>query len=228
MKGQRKGRNFRGGGKPRRPGPPNRRPQNPSQLTLQRLEGDRYTLVPPECALDRDLDLEEVHSMRDGGEPEIARDELLYLVADCRGFLEAHNLLGELALEEEDIPLARGHFGFAYECGLAALPERFRGVLPAAAGYNPHFFAAGRGLARCLIAKGDLRKGREVLEQLAKFDPQEPVTQDLLLQLKERTAGQIKAAGSTAPAKTRGPQLEILDNADVPPASPRGLEEGRT
>lgn len=76
--------------------------------------------------LDRDLDLVEVHNMIAGAELEIARDELLYLVADCRGFLEAYCILAELALEEGDIPLAKGHYGFAYENGLDALPRGFR------------------------------------------------------------------------------------------------------
>lgn len=121
-----------------------------------------------------------------GGELEIARDELLYLVADCRGFLEAYCILAELALEDGDIPLAKGHYGFAYENGLEALPKGFKGKLPYDEGYNSHFFKAGRGLARCLIAKGELKKGREVLEQLLKFDPSEPESADLLKQLHER------------------------------------------
>ena len=39
--------------------------------------------------------------MIEADELDIARDELLYLVADCPGFIEAHNLLAMLALEEE-------------------------------------------------------------------------------------------------------------------------------
>ena len=31
-------------------------------------------------------------------------------------------MLGELALEENDVSLARGHFGYAYEIGVRALP----------------------------------------------------------------------------------------------------------
>ena len=190
MDDSRKRKGKRGGGQgwkqPRKPSSGASRPHNPSLLTVRRLEGNRYALVPPECAVDRELDLEEVQTMMSRGEADIARDELLYLVADCRGFLEAHNLLAEVALEEEDIPVARGHFGFGYEMGLAALPPGFKGELPANQGYNPHFFLAGRGLARCLIAKGELKEGREVLEQLLKFDPGEPDTRSLLAELKER------------------------------------------
>lgn len=123
--------------------------------------------------------------MRTGAEFEIARDELLYLVADCRGFLEAYLQLAELALEDEDIPLAKGHFGFAYEQGLEILPPGFRGQIPCKEGYNPHFFAAGRGLARCLIARQEPKKAREVLEQLLRFDPSEEGAKSLLQQLDE-------------------------------------------
>lgn len=124
--------------------------------------------------------------MRLAAEGEIARDELLYLVADCRGFLEAYLQLAELALEEEDIGLAKGHFGFAYETGIEALPPHFRGTLPVKEGYNRHFYAAGRGLARCLVAKHEMTKAREVLEQLLRFDPAEAETRSLLEQLNER------------------------------------------
>jgi hypothetical protein len=214
MKGRRPGGNFRRGGKKGRWSPKTGGgPPNLSQLTLKRIEGKRYELIAPECAVDRDLDLEEAQAMRDGGEAECARDELLYLVADCRGFLEAHNLLGELALEEEDIPLARGHYGFAYECGLAALPQNFKGELPAGAGYNRHFHSAGRGLARCLIAKGNLIKGQEVLELLARFDPQEPDTQSLLAQLREKIMAR-RAAGEPLEADDNDQAAEGSDEDD--------------
>lgn len=157
-----------------------------ARLKLRRLDGNRFAFQPPVCAFDRQEDLDEVQTMIAAGELEIARDELLYLVSDCRGFLEAHNLLGELALEEEDISLARGHFGFAYEIGLDSLPAGFRGILPARRDYNRAFFLAGRGLARCLIARGQQQEGRDVLVQLAKFDPQEEHVKSLLKELDER------------------------------------------
>ncbi len=160
-----------------------------TRLKLRRLDGNRYSFTPPVCAFDRKEDLEEVHQMIAAGEFEIARDELLYLVSDCRAFLEAHNMLGELALEEEDIPLAKGHFGFAYEIGLDSLPPGFRGILPAKRDYNRAFFLAGRGLARCLIARGQSKEGRDVLKQLARFDPQEEHVRGLLEELEEREKG---------------------------------------
>ena len=155
-------------------------------LGLSHTGSNEYVLVPPHCAVDRSVDLEEAHIMRSRGETEIARDELLYLVSDCRGFIEAHYMLGEMALEEEDIKLARGHFGFAYECGMEALPPGFKGRLPADEGENRWFFESGRGLARCLIALGKPKEGREVLQALAKFDSQEEQVRALLAELASR------------------------------------------
>lgn len=157
-----------------------------ARLRSKSLEGGRLAFLPPVCAVDRCEDLDEVHNMIAGGELEIARDELLYLVSDCRAFLEAHNLLGELALEEGDLALAKGHYGFAYEIGLDSLPPDFRGKLPAGKGYNAVFFHAGRGLARCLIARGEVPAGREVLKRLLQLDPQEEQTRLLLAELDER------------------------------------------
>lgn len=154
-------------------------------LSLKRLKGNQWMLVAPECACERQLDLDEARDMRAKREEEIARDELLYLVADCHGFLEAHNLLGELALEENDVKLARGHFGYSYENALKALPPGFKGLLPADQGYNGAFFEAGRGLARCLISLGRVAEGAAVLKKLAGWDPEEPHTQSLLEQLRE-------------------------------------------
>lgn len=155
------------------------------QVKLVSLGGNHFELQPPECAIDRVDDVDEVEQMISAGEFEIARDELLYLVADCVGFITAHNLLGQLALEDEAMGLARGHFGFAYECGLDALPEGFRGKLPADAPGNAVFFAAGRGLARCLVALKQRPAAREVLNQLLAFDADDADTLDMLSQLDE-------------------------------------------
>lgn len=175
-----------GDSRPRPGGPRPRRPTARGLLRLRRLDANRYALQAPSCAMEREEDLEEVHAMIAEDELEIARDELLYLVADCRAFLSAHNLLGELALREEDISLARGHFGFAYEVGLDSLPPGFRGVLPTQRDYNGEFFLAGRGLARCLIARGQRAEGRGVLQNLQKLDPRNTDVRDLLAELDEQ------------------------------------------
>ena len=182
-------------GKTRRP-PPRPRSEDDddddegccAKLAMKRIDRNLHAFQPPFCALDRKEDIDEVHQMIAAGELEIARDELLYLVGDCRAFLEAHNTLGELALEDDDVPLAQGHFGFAYEIGIDSLPPGFRGVLPANRDYNSAFFYAGRGLARCLIARGQKEKGREVLVRLLQLDPREQTVKSLLAELDEKSA----------------------------------------
>src|SRR5260370_341718 len=86
-------------------------------------------------------------------------------------------------------PSSTIRLGFAYEIGLASLPKGFRGILPAKKDYNGPFFLAGRGLARCLIARGQRAEGREVLNHLAKFDPREETIRGLLTEL-DQTAGE--------------------------------------
>lgn len=173
----------------------------PALLRLEALGKNRFAFRPPHCAGERDADLKEVRAMISAGEEEIARDELLYLVADCRAFLEAHNMLGDLALRAADLAVARGHFGFAYELALASLPKGFRGRLPADRHYNRQFFRAGVGLARCLIARGRPREAQEVLDRLAGFDAREENVQLLLRSLQR---GQEPAAPVGALGKAMG------------------------
>ena len=86
-------------------------------------------LVHPRCARDRADDLEEVREMIEAGELDVAIDELRWLVGGCSEFIEAHGLLGELALAtDEDVALARGHFGVAVQLGLKALERAARVV----------------------------------------------------------------------------------------------------
>ena len=135
-----------------------------------------FELVPPACALERAEDLEEVHQMIDAGENDIAVDELRWLLNDCPDLLEAHQLLGELALVDGDVRLARAHFGYAFDIGLKALPqERWRGTLPFRLPANRSFLTAIKGLAHCLNEIGEANSAREVGRQLMAFDPSDPL-----------------------------------------------------
>ena len=83
-----------------------------------------------------------------GGEIEIARDELQWLLQGCHDFLEAHKLLGELAYAEHDLQLARGHFGYAFRIAQQAIvragnPRPIPYRLPG----NRAFHEAGKALA---------------------------------------------------------------------------------
>lgn len=119
--------------------------------------------------------MEEVQTMLEAGEVDIAIDELRWLLTGCGDFVDAHAILGQLALEAGDLQLARGHLGYGFELGLKAIPHAFADTLPADLPTNEGFFACGMGLAECLAAQGDKQKSLEVLRRLIALDPQDSV-----------------------------------------------------
>lgn len=146
-------------------------------LRVRRKPGDRaWELVHPRCALERAEDLEEVRLMLDAGETDIALDELRWLLNGCSDFVAAHRLLGELALADGDLRLARGHFGYAYEIAVSAFPPRgLEGPLPYRLPSNQPFLEAAKGLAWCLHELGKKKLARQVLRQLLDCDPADPL-----------------------------------------------------
>jgi len=147
-------------------------------LTVRRAKsGHGWILVPPRAVRDRAEDLEEVRAMIDAGEPEIAVDELRWLLSDCSEMIEAHFLLGKLAVEvDHDLPLARGHFGCGYQLGLQALRRaNMPTPVPALHPANRPFFDAGRGLAWSLHQLDKTPMAIEVVEQLLTLDPDDPL-----------------------------------------------------
>src|SRR5687768_14077660 len=116
-----------------------------SALKLRRVAGQQaWELVHPPCVDERADDLAEVQAMLAAGEIDIARDELIWLLEGCRDFVTAHKLLGELAAAEGDVKLARAHFGYAWQIGVAALPAGgLDGPLPYARPANQAFLEAG-------------------------------------------------------------------------------------
>ncbi len=122
--------------------------------------------------------------MIDAGETDIAIDELRWLLDGSSDFIEAHALLGELALSEDnDVQLARAHFGFAYQTGVKALR---RAKMPAPLPYrlraNQPFFQSGKGLAWCLDQLGKPQMAIEVLEMLLKCDGDSPLGLEEMLE----------------------------------------------
>lgn len=115
--------------------------------------------------------------MLDAGEIDAAIDELRWLLAGCRQLLEAHKLLGEIALADGDLSLARAHLGYAYQMGLEALRQAsdFTGPLPYALEANQPFLEAGKGLAYCLKQQGDAQAAAEVVRRLVDLDPSDPL-----------------------------------------------------
>jgi tetratricopeptide (TPR) repeat protein len=146
-------------------------------LRVRRKAGEQaWELVHPRSALERAEDLEEVQQMLEAGESEIARDELRWLLNGCSDFVAAHRMLGEFALAEGDLRLARGHFGYAYEIAISAFPPRgLDGPLPYRLPSNQPFLEAAKGLAWCLHELGKIKLARRVLEQLLACDPSDPL-----------------------------------------------------
>ncbi len=148
-----------------------------STLRARKLRGeDAWELVHPRCARDRQEDLEEVRKMLDAGEIDVAVDECRWLLQGCSDCLEAHRILGEIALGENDLPLARGHFGYAYRLGTLALDQvRCKGPLPYRLAANHSFFESAKGLAWCLLRLGKREMAGEVVERLLQCDPSDPL-----------------------------------------------------
>jgi hypothetical protein len=159
--------------------PAKRRPIERAQTTIrvERASGGKtWQLVHPACVQERAEDLDQVRSMLAAGEVDVARDELLWLLEGCRDFIEAHKLLGEIAAGDDDVKLARAHFGYAWQMGATALPA---GGLDAPLIYslpaNQPFLEAGKGLAWALCKLERRDRARPVLELLLACDPSDPL-----------------------------------------------------
>lgn len=174
-----KRRHAQGGGSPgRRPqGPRRARQDQADSLKIRPIpETDQFELVYPNCAGKCKEDMEEVHKMLEAGEVDIAIDELRWLLDACRGLLEAHKLLGEIALSDGDLELARAHLGYAYDMVTRSLPrDGLPGTLPYARQPNRPFFEAGKGLAWCLRQQKQEAMAADVVKQLLVLDPSDPL-----------------------------------------------------
>jgi hypothetical protein len=154
-----------GPGKARRPirdrgsrrgsGPSKASKRSRGSIGLAEVGGGAFELVHPQGIKEVELDFEEGLELWKAGDPESARDALRYALSACHDNLWAHVALGRIALEEfRDPTLARGHFGYAVELGLRAVPPGFSGRLPRDRPNNRPFFDALEGLVECLHALG--------------------------------------------------------------------------
>jgi tetratricopeptide (TPR) repeat protein len=171
--------------------PPRRQQENTSsELGVRRSsDGRGWVLVHPRSVREMAEDLEEVRAMIEAGELDVATDELRWLVSNCSEFIEAHELLGELALAQGDAALARGHFGFAVQLGLKTLERaKVQGPLSYRQPANESFFLASRGLVLALAKLNQLPKAQELVETLVKLDPTDPLGLRALLE-EVRTGG---------------------------------------
>jgi hypothetical protein len=149
----------------------------PNGLNVRRsIDGKAWVFVYPRCVRDRAEDLEEVQLMIAAGETEVAIDELRWLLSDCSEFIAAHVLLGDLARNANDVPLARGHYGAGYQLGLQTLR---RAKMPKPLLYsqtaNRPFFEAGRGLIWSLEKLGKRQMADEISATLLELDPADPL-----------------------------------------------------
>ena len=158
--------------------PSRRRSPSPNKLSVQRApSGNSWVISHPRAVRDCAEDMEEVRQMIDAGEADVAIDELRWLLGTCHDMIEAHFLLGKLAVEvDNDLPLGRGHFGTGYQLGLQAWRRSDRPKpMPALHPANRHFFDSGRGLAWCLHALDKSDMAREVLQEMLRLDPSDPL-----------------------------------------------------
>jgi hypothetical protein len=139
-------------------------------------DGKSWVFVHPRCARDRAEDLEEVQSMIEAGETDVALDELRWLLSGCGEFIAAHVLLGDLARDANDIPLARGHYGAGYQLGLQTLR---RSKMPKPLLYsqaaNRSFLEAGRGLIWALEKMNQPQMAEEIVRTVTDLDPSDPL-----------------------------------------------------
>jgi len=158
--------------------PSHRSPRSPQGVAVDRSRGGQgWMLVHPPCVRETAEDLDEVREMIAAGEAEVATDELRWLLETCTDNIEAHYLLGKLAVEAaSDIPLGRAHFGAGYQLGVQALKRAGQPTpLPVLHPANRPFYDAGRGLAWCLAELGKRDLALEVIENLLKCDPTDPL-----------------------------------------------------
>ena len=146
-------------------------------IQIRRAAGSKsYELLFPPSVRERSEDMEEVHAMIAAGETDIAIDELRWLLGGCHELLEAHKLLGDLALADGDTDLARAHFGYAYELGIDAIGKRgLDRPLPHANPANQAFHEAGAHLVQTLIKLGEPKMAKTVAKRLVDLDPADPL-----------------------------------------------------
>lgn len=165
---------------PQESGPPKAsqgaRPGGTTSVTVHRLPDGTTELVPPPCARERVEDLAEVRKMIDAGEHEIAVDELRWLLNGCSELIEAHELLGELALVEQDYRLARAHFGYAWKIGERALTAAGIRSLPYGPAPNRPFFESAKGLCYCLLKLGKRELAEDVCRKMLDWEPGDPLS----------------------------------------------------
>ena len=156
--------------------PKSRKSKSPGQrISVREISPGIFELVFPPRLRQFKEDIEEVYDILAHEEWDLAVDELLWLLQQCRDLLEAHQLLGRIALYRNKLDLARGHLGYAFELGLKALGKDFKGRLPLNRPSNQAFLQAARDLVECLVRLGERGLAQSVAEQLLTWTPEDPL-----------------------------------------------------
>ncbi len=169
------------GGKRRSAAPP----RASNALSVRRTaDGTAWELVQPRAARERREDLDEVRKMLDIGEIDVAVDELRWLLGGYSDLIEAHRMLGEVAIDDGDLPLARGHFGQVHQLVMRALKQAGlkEGPLPHRLPANQTFHESGKGLVYCLLMLDKRDLAEEVVGDLLQCDPSDPLAVRALLE----------------------------------------------
>ncbi len=116
-----------------------------------------------------------MRAMLEAGEFDVARDECLWLLQGCTDCLDAHYLLGEIALGDNDFPLARGHFGYAFQLVAKAIERAGGALVPYRLPANRVFHESGKALVYCLLQLDKHEMGAEVIQALLRADPDDPL-----------------------------------------------------
>ncbi len=149
-----------------------------SEVRARRAPGEQaWELVLPRCARDRMDDLEEVAKMIEGGENEIARDELLWLLSGCNRLPAGPQTAGRVGAGRRRRAAGAGAFRLCLRAGVeGAGAGRGQGRRARIAGRPTRPFSRrARGWAFCLreLDKRDL--AADVVARLLALDPSDPL-----------------------------------------------------
>lgn len=171
--------------RPNRPKPGQNKPIPPR---VRNEPGRGWTLVPPHCALELEADLDDAEMLLKEGDPESARDAVLYLLEECQDLLAGHELLGRIAEREPaDLAVAQGHYGYVFELTLKWLGNLALAPMDKSKRINRTALACAEGLVRVLEKRGQKGKATQVRQHA------------------DAWSGKSASAGRVAPSGPGGP-----------------------
>lgn len=150
--------------RPDRPKPGQKKPI-PPRVRTDPQRG--WTLIPPHCAIELEADLDDAEMLLKEGDPESARDAVLYLLEECQDLLAGHELLGRIAEREPaDLAVAQGHYGYVFELALKWLGPQADSAMDKSKRINRTALACAEGLCRVLDKRGQKAKAAQVRQQI--------------------------------------------------------------